>query len=81
VTTRGGCSSRKYLDDRRSEVSGQDGSARVNVGDNGKSTDGDSKTKTVVLRPEQNKTRVFNLALDTNLLRLKTYSLCRMWGE
>jgi len=45
LAARGGCSSRKYLDDGRSEVSGQDDSARVTVGDDSKSTDGGSKTK------------------------------------
>lgn len=50
---RGGYSAQEFLDNGRSKAFDLDGCARVTVGDDGKSTNGGSKTKTMVLRPEK----------------------------
>lgn len=53
MAARGGNSGQELLDNGRSEVPDQGGGARVTVGDDGKRTNGGSKTQTVVLRPEK----------------------------
>lgn len=53
VAVSGGYSGRQYFDNGRSEVSDLDDGERVTVGDDGKSANGGSKTKTVALRPEK----------------------------